>query len=440
MASAFICLLLFVAVFVVVQRDLVDRGAAMLIGAGAFLLLGWALDFYTPARAVQAVYFDTLALLFGMSLISHLLFKSGIFHELAFEVVTYSRGNALLVLVLLVLVTYTISLVFNNLSVMVVMVPLTLVLCRSLAMDPGPVVAAELIASNLGGASTLVGDFPNMIIGAAARLHFDDFIAGMMVPCLILLAVLLLYFQRRLVAGAPGGVDLESARRALAALSPVRNRDGRGGVDPYLFRVGASVLGVTLAGFFLAQSLGLNPSTVAFWAGIAILIFGRVPRAEWFQAMSGGDILFFLGLFVMVGGLQESGLLDGLHGLIAALGAGSATLSLLLLMWIAGLVTPFLNAGPATAFLIPVAKSLSVDFPGATVWWALSLGVLAGSSATLSGATAGPVVASGMVNFRDRFSGGEAGVLDFRRYLRWGLPMAGLFLGISSLYIMAITP
>ncbi|MBF0308767.1 MAG: sodium:proton antiporter [Magnetococcales bacterium] len=442
MDAALVTVALFVGIFLLVQLDLVDRGPAMLGGALAFLFLGWALDFYTLDRAVASIYFDSLSLLFGMSLISNALFRSGLFQELAWRTVRFSRGQTLLILVLLVLITYTISLFFTNLSVMVIMVPMTLVLTRAMALTPAPIVAAELVASNLGGASTLVGDFPNMIIGAVSRLHFDDFIRGMMAPCLILLAVLLVFFQRRLRLETASPLNAESVHRALENLSP-NHAPGRAGIDPYLLRVGSWVLLSTLAGFFLAQPLGVQPSSITFVAGMAMLVLGRIPREQLFEAMSGGDLLFFLGLFVMVGGLQAAGVLEGLHELVVTLGGGSATLSLLVLMWLAGLLTPLLNAGPATAFLIPVAKALSLSFPGSAVWWALSLGVLAGSSASLSGATAGPVVASMMASRARQLPPEEVNagsVLDFHGYLRWGLPIAGIFLGISSLYIVVITP
>ncbi|MBF0626958.1 MAG: hypothetical protein HQL91_01935 [Magnetococcales bacterium] len=435
-------LTLFIAIFVLVQMDLVDRGLAMLGGAVAFLLLGWMFDFYLIEEAIQAIYFDSLALLFGMSLISNALFRSGIFHSLAFRAVRYSGGNSLLIVTLLILITYSVSLVFNNLSVMVIMLPLTLVLCQSLQMAAAPIVAAELIASNLGGASTLVGDFPNMIIGSVARLHFDDFIGGMMVPCLILLAATLLYFQNRITRLSSAPLDLEVIRTALMALSPNQRAEKNAlTVDSYLLRVGSWVFVLTLLGFFLAKPLGIKAAAFSFVAGCVVLALGRVPKQEWFEAISGGDLLFFLGLFVMVGGLQAVGVLELLRNLIDTLGGGHATLSLLVLMWLAGLVTPLFNAGPTTALLIPVAQSMSIQISGDAIWWALSLGVLAGSSASLSGATAGPVVASFMAKHARQLPKAQrssATVLDFHGYLHWGVPMAFVFLVISSVYIMMI--
>ncbi|MBF0191939.1 MAG: hypothetical protein HQL99_12495 [Magnetococcales bacterium] len=436
-------LALFSGIFVLVQMDLVDRGLAMLGGALAFLFLGWAFDFYILEEAIEAIYFDSLALLFGMSLISNALFRSGVFHALAFQAVRYSGGNRLLIMTLLVLITYTISTCFNNLSVMVILLPLTLVLCHSLKMAAAPIVAAELIASNLGGASTLVGDFPNMIIGSVARLHFDDFIIGMMVPCLVLLAALLLYFQRDITTHDTAPLDLETIHQALLELSPNRKGESAMAVDPYLLKVGVWVFVLTLTGFFLAKPLGMQPAMLSFVAGLVMLGLGKLPWNELFDAMSGGDILFFLGLFIMVGGLQAAGVLEVFRWIIHTLGGGNTTFSLLVLMWLAGLVTPLFNAGPTTALLIPVVQTMSADMAGDAIWWALSLGVLAGSSATLSGATAGPVVASFMANHARQMPKGQpvhGAILDFHGYLRWGVPVALIFLGLSSVYIMMIAP
>ncbi|CAK0756127.1 Magnetosome protein MamN [Gammaproteobacteria bacterium] len=428
MAAAPLSLALFALVFFLVEAEKVDRNQAMLAGAALMLVLGGWFGFYAPRKALFAIYFDTLALIFGMSLVVNLLVRSGLFGVLAVRVATYSRGHAPLVLVLLVLMSYGFSLVVNNLAAMLMILPLTLALCHTVRLEPVPILIAELIASNLGGASTLIGDFPNMIIGAAGKLHFDDFIGGMMVPCLIMLAILLGFFRGRLVRSEDLG-----GSETVKPVSPV--------VDRHLFRMGLSVMGATLLALIFAQPLGLQPATIALVAGIIVLVGGRIPPEALFKAMSGGDILFYAALFVMVGGLQASGVLEGLHTLIVNLGGQSATRTVLVLMWVSALLTPFLNPGPTTALLVPVAELLNREFAGSPVWWALSLGVLAGTSATLSGATAGPVVASQMMHqlaeHRRQYPSGW--VLDSGRYRQWGLPIAITFLAFSTLYIAMLS-
>jgi len=293
-------------------------------------------------------------------------------------------------------------------------------------------VIAQIIASNLGGASTMIGDFPNMIISSAGKLHFLDFIGGMMPACLVLLAVMFAFFQWRRdeirFAGPVAGV-MEASRRA-----PIR-------VDRRLARIGLTILGAALAGFMVTEVIGVRPGWIALTAGLAALVLGGFERDDLVSACGARDILFFFGLFIMVGGLAAAGVLDGFVWLIDHASGGHGLLRLLMLMWVAAVSTIFLNAGPATAFFVPVAASLHGSLPVADVaWWALSLGVLAGSSAALTGATAGAVASSHLERFMKSHpemgavipAGGE---LDFRGYLRWGLPIMFLFLGLSSLYI-----
>ncbi|MBF0400442.1 MAG: sodium:proton antiporter [Magnetococcales bacterium] len=436
--SGWLAVLLFAAVFVAFYSGRVDRRLAMMGGAGLFLLLGWLLDgFYTPRMALDAIYFDTLILLFGMSLISDTLARSGLFAVLAERAALYAMGSGWLTLVLFSLLTYLVSSVVNNLAAMVVMLPVTLEQCRLGRINPVPILIAEVVASNLGGASTMIGDFPNMIIASAAHLHFVDFLAGMMVPCLLLLAAMLLFFQvRRHLLGIAVRPD-PGYRPGTLLTAQI--------TDPYLYRLGLVVLSLTLLGFLGAKALGIRPATVALSAGLLLLVTGRFAKESLLEAMNGGDILFFLGLFVMVGGLRAAGVLDGVTWLISTVGGGNSRLELLLLLVMAGLVTLFLNAGPSTAFFIPVAADMSGYIPGPIVWWALSLGVLAGSSASLTGATAGSVAVSYLERHLVRFPAMRASLipaqgLDAAVFLRQGLPIMALFITVSALYILLVMP
>lgn len=437
MTEPLLALLLFAVIFFAVFTRLVDRRVAMVGGAALFLGLGWLMGFYSLPMALEAVYFDTLVLLFGMSLISATLARSGFFEVLAERAVGYSMGSAWLTLVIFTLLTYCVSLFANNLAAMVIILPITLEQCRVARINPVPLVIAEVVASNLGGASTMVGDFPNMIIASAAQLHFFDFIRGMMVPCLLLLAVMLLYFQWRRSALSLGVAPDPGYRPATLRHAQI--------TDPYLYRLGGVVLLATLSGFLFAETFMIRPATLSLVAGVVLLVLGRFPKEDIFEAMHGGDILFFLGLFIIVGGLRAAGVLDGVTWFITTLGSGNSSLELLLLMVAAGVVTLFLNAGPSTAFFIPVAGDMSAYIPGDVVWWSLSLGVLAGSSAALTGATAGSVSMTFLENKLVRHPEMRAFLrpaqgLDAREFSRHGLPLMAIFMGISALYILLIVP
>uniref|UniRef100_A0A1S7LHQ7 Putative Magnetosome protein MamN n=1 Tax=Magnetococcus massalia (strain MO-1) TaxID=451514 RepID=A0A1S7LHQ7_MAGMO len=336
--------------------------------------------------------------------------------------------------IFMVLITYTSSLMINNLAAMVVIVPITLNLCDRLKLNPIPLLILEIIASNLGGASTMVGDFPNMIITSAGDLSFTDFISGMMVPCLMMLAIMLLFLAWK---QSREGIFLErAAHQEGQAASKIFSKTPE--IDPYLAALGQNALWWSLIGFFAADFTEIRPAAIALLVGFLLLFLGRFSFEQFVQGSGIRDILYFLGLFVMIGGLNATGMMDGIANSILIFSADSQAVGLLLLLWLAWALTPFFNAGPATAFFIPIASDMAQSIPGEAVWWALSLGVLAGSSAALTGATSGPVVASFVQRFSPKVKGEARYQLDFMSYLGWGLPISLLFVCLSSLYILLI--
>lgn len=433
-----VAIAIFAVVFALIYRGAVEREHAVLWGSTAMLVYGMVSGFYPLSAAVGSIYFETLALCLGMSLVSAVLARSGVFTHIAASTVASSRGNRWWIFLVLTLMTYGISLVVNNLAAIVVVLPVTLAACQQMRLNPVPVAIAEIIASNLGGASSMIGDFPNMIIASAGRLGFMDFIGGMMVPCLVLLVFMLLYFDRH-----RGRLFLKSAgleppdRRAMDRLLAETAE------NPHLARAGLWLLGLTLLGFLLSDMVHVRPAWIALAAGVVALLIGDFKSEEIAQACGVSDLIFFAGLFVMVGGLVAAGAGDALLSLIQAVSGGQETLRLLVLMWLAAAVTIFLNAGPTTALFVPVALATQSALDDPTVWWALSLGVLAGSSAALTGATAGAVAATRIERFlREhpdmRAAMGPGGRLDFKGYLRWGLPIMAGFLGLSTLYIIVV--
>jgi Na+/H+ antiporter NhaD/arsenite permease-like protein len=433
--NAAVTILVFAAVFTVIYRGTTDRRAAVLAGAAVILGYGLAAGFFSLEMAIDAIYFETLALIFGMSAISALLARSGLFSVLATRLAMAAAGNGWWVLLVFSLATYGFSLLVNNLAAMVVILPVTLAVCRQMRIDPVPILVAEIIASNLGGASTMIGDFPNMIISSAGGLGFLDFIGGMMVPSLMLLAAMFGFFQWRSdrVAFSPENSDSDPGVLIFEATE----------ADERLVRMGLTLLALTLAGFLVADFFGLRPGWIAFSGGVAALVFGGTGQQDRFADCGGPDVLFFGGLFVMVGGLSAAGVLDGFVWLIETISGGWDLGQMLALMWIAALSTIFLNAGATTAFFVPVAGSLNGALSDPTVWWALSLGILAGSSAALTGATAGPLAASHLDRFirenpemKDCMA--DSSGLTFRGYLNWGMPVMGIFLVLSSVYIALV--
>ncbi len=433
---AVLIVMVFIGTFVALYRRSEGSHMAVLAGAAAVLAIGAFSGTYTLRMAVNSVYFETLALIFGMSAISSLLSRSGVFAYLAAGTAERSQGNGRWVLVMMALVTYAISLASNSLVTMAVIVPVTMTVCFRMAINPVPVIIAEIVAANLGGASTMIGDFPNMILASAGRLHFNDFIAGMMPACLVLLAATLIFFERRLG-------DLKTLEIPVDAAWIRQEALRQHSIDRRLLRFGLATVAATVAGLVLAGVLDVRPGWVAFAAGLVALTLGRFQDDEFFTACGGTDILFFGGLFVLVGALTAVGVLDWAVGWLEAVTASHDRFRAILLMWMAAGLTIFVGGGTSAALFAPVAASLRLDGDGQAAWWALALGIMAGSCAALPGATAGALAMNQYSGFLKRHPqlAAAAGVgLQFthREYVRWGMPLMGIFLGLSTLYIAVL--
>ena len=409
--------------FVALAFDLVSRLAAVAFGACASLLVGASLGFYTPADAAAYVVgkADTLVLLGGVGLVTGVLAESGFLGRVARRIVQRSQGNGRAVTISLCVVTYALSCFVNNLATILVIVPVSLLVAEALRIDPEPLVLGEVIASNLGGASTMIGDFPNMLIATSVGLPFHEFLFHMAPVCLLQLAVLLA-LTARMIPSQPQRPQVVNA--LLDRLEQP--------FDAGVCRRGQVLLLGVVAGLLIAGEVGLSPAIVAALGGVLALIFGGIPRRALLGRMCLPDIAFFACLFIMVGAVDASGTLNALGRSLADLLRTSPTVGAIAVAWTAAAVTSVLNAGPTTALFVHVLlRALAPRGAGETIWWALSLGVCAGSSATLAGATAGPVAASLME---------ERGYeLTFRGFARTGVPMALVFMAITTGYLAIST-
>jgi Na+/H+ antiporter NhaD/arsenite permease-like protein len=431
---AALTILVFLGTFAVLYRGSERGHIVVLSGAALVMAIGTLGGSYSMRMVLDSIYFETLALIFGMSALSSLLARSGVFVYLAAATAGRSQGSAMWVLVMMALVTYAIALITNSLATMAVVVPVTLSVCYRIGLNPVPVMVSEIIAANLGGASTMIGDFPNMILATAGQLHFNDFIAGMMAPCLVLLAVSLLYFEIKL---AGWSVSPGAAHPDWQASDDLRAPD----VNLRLLRSGLAIFAVTVAALMLAGRVDLRPGWVAFVGGLAAMLLGRFKDDEIFPACGGQDILFFIGLFVMVGALKSVGVLDWLVDWLEGTTAGHSAVRAVLLLWMAAGITLFVGGGTTAAVFAPVAATLQLDGYGDASWWALALGIMAGSSGALSGTTAGALVINQYAWFIKQHPGLTAAIpgghaFSHGEYMRWGMPLMLIFLGLSTLYVM----
>lgn len=419
--------------FFLLYRDILNRTALVLLFAAIILFMGSLFNVYSPADAFFAIKFNTISLLLGMGIISTVLDASGFFGRVAGRMSRYAGKSQIRLLISFCLVTYVASLFVNNLSTILVMVPMTLRITEILRVDPRPMIIGEIISSNLGGASTMVGDFPNMLISSEAGIGFSEFIIYMMPVCLIMLGILLVYLKLKigdLPASDPGIAPPKEIRTPHPT---VRER--------WAVRRTVFVLFHVVFLFILSGWISLNPSTVALCGGLSLFLFSGINRRKVSSRIGANDILFFIGLFVVVGGLEASGILSYLSVGLAGLSLGKPWLLCLVLMWSAALLTAFLNAGPTAALFFPVVMGFHMALPHHVIWWSLSLGVLAGSSATILGATAGPVALTLVERFGSQRPSGlsDGHAMTFGQFAKVGAPVMLLFLSVSSVYVIYLT-
>ncbi len=416
-------LLAFFVTFTALSLNLVGRLAAVTTGAIICLLLGSLLNFYFPPDALHYLWDrrQPLFLLAGISLVTQLLQHGGLFEHLAYRLICSSKGSPRQMMIQLCLVTYVLSMFLNNLTTILVLIPLSLRIATSLKIDPLPLVLGEIIASNLGGASTMVGDFPNMLIASEANIGFLPFLTHLMPFCILLMGITTAVLSRQ-YPGAPASA---------AQFHLLLKQSRPAALNPLVARRGLLITGGMLIGFLLSGVTGISPGVVAFLAGHLALFFGGLPLRTLVMHSTWNDIFFFICIFLMVGAVSASGILDGLGTTAGEIWQSSPTWGVLALAWGAALLTCVFNAGPTTALIIHMIPASMAGMSGDVIWWALSLGVCAGSSGTLTGATAGPVAATLLEQ--------RGYQLTFNRFARTGMPVMLLMLLLSSIYLVFLS-
>ena len=425
-------LMIVAILFFLLYKDILNRTPLVLLFAAMSLVVGDFFSVYTPVDAFFAIKFDTISLLLGMGIISVVLDASGFFGRVAGRVSHYAGKSQARLLIGFCLMTYFFSLFMNNLTTILVIVPMTLKIAEILRVDPRPIIIGEVISSNLGCASTMMGDFPNILISSEAGIGFSEFIIYMMPICLILLGILLVYLKVKIGDLPVSGSVVVPAKKTRSPQLTRRERWAGWRAVFVLFHVVFLLI--------ISDRISLNPSAVALSGGLSLFLFSGIERREILRRIGANDILFFIGLFVVVGGLEASGSLSYLSTGLASLSFGKPWALCLLLMWSAALLTAFLNAGPTAALFFPVVMGFNMALPHHVIWWSLSLGVLAGSSATILGATAGPVAGTLVERFGPRHLQGLFGgkAISFEQFAKIGVPVMLLFLSVSSVYVICL--
>lgn len=411
---------IFIATYAIIVSERVHKTAAAL--AGAVLVIAFrVLD---QEEAFRAIDFNVVFLLAGMMMIVGVTSRTGIFQWLAIRSAKLGRGRPLRILVILSLVTAVGSAFLDNVTTVVLIAPVTIFVAGSLGVSAVPFLISEALASNIGGTATLIGDPPNILIASGpAELSFNDFVVHLTPLTFVILVVYLLFARLLFFRGV--AVD-EAARRRVLAMD-----EGEVITDPRLLRISLGILGLTLVGFVLHGPLDYEPATIALLGASALLVVTREDPHAVLREVEWSTLFFFVGLFIVVGAVQEVGILEDVGGWASDVTAGSRSAAAMLILWMSALLSGIVDNIPYTAAMIPVVEEMNRGLEDGSgndaLWWALALGGGLGGNLTVIAASANVLVA----NLAER--GGQR--IPFRLFFRYGALVTVASMGIASIYI-----
>lgn len=415
--SAWIAIIIFVIVLLCIVTEKVNRTLAAMAGALAMVFFR-ILDSETM---VDFIDFNTIGVLIGMMLVVSTVKKSGLFEFVAIFTAKLAKGNTAKILIGFALITAVLSAILDNVTTVLLIGPMTLVITQILQIDPVPFLITEIIASNIGGTSTLIGDPPNIMIGSAAGLGFADFVVNLLPVVIVILAITLaiLYFIfRKLLV-----VD-SSKTNAIMALDPYKAI-----VDYPLLYKSLGIILLILLGFIFHESIGVSSSIVALTGATLILLIAKQDVEEIFSAVEWLTIGFFSALFIIVGGLETVGIIEMLASYLIDATAGQPVIMVVIILWLSAIVSSFLDNIPFVATLIPLIITMGQSGINITpLWWAVSLGACLGGNGTLIGASANIVLA----NIGNR----NGHKISFGHYFKFGFPLMLLSVAISTIYLL----
>ena len=415
MEQSTIAAIIFLATYAVIVSERIHRTAAALAGGLLMILSGVV----TQEDAFLALDLNVIFLLAGMMIIAHIISDTGLFQWMAAQAVRLGRGRPINILIIIALLTAVTSALLDNVTVVVLIAPVTLYVAASLGVSPIPFLITSVMASNIGGAATLIGDPPNILIASAANIDFNTFLFNMGPIAFATLTayVAIMYFQFR------GELTVrEDARK------PVRRLEATGLItDRKLLVQSLSVLGLVLVAFLLHARLHLEPATIALGgATLLLIITGRDPNKV-MEHVEWGTLMFFVGLFITVEAVVKVGIIDQIGQSLLNLTQGNVRITAHLLLWFSAVASGIVDNIPYTATMLPLIKSLAGSMSIEPLWWALAMGADFGGNLTLVGASANVVAA----NLAER-SGHK---ISFAMFLRYGFITVLISLLLSSLYL-----
>jgi Na+/H+ antiporter NhaD/arsenite permease-like protein len=419
----YIAIAIFVVAYALIAGDRINKTLVALTGAAIVVALPVIRSddvFYSRDTGID---WDVIFLLLGMMIIVSVLRKTGVFEYIAIWAAKRAKGSPLRIMVLLVLVTAIASALLDNVTTVLLVAPVTLLVCDRLAIGPAPFLLAEVFASNIGGTATLIGDPPSIIIASRAGLSFNDFLIHV-APVVIIITGVFIALLPRLF---PGAFHVEPER-----VADVMSLEEREAIrDPRLLIKSGAVLVAVLIGFVAHSALRMEPSVVALLGAGILVVISRLEHSDYLAGVEWDTLLFFTGLFVMVGALVKTGVVSQLARLATEATGGHALLTTMLILVVSFVLSGIINNVPYAATMAPIVGQLVHSMVGSphpqVLWWALVLGTDLGGNLTAVGASAN-VVILGIARRAES-------PISFWEFTRKGAIVAAISIGISAIYL-----
>jgi len=420
---------LFLVTYGLIMLERVNRAIIALLAAGLMILTGVISQ---EAAIDDGVDFNTIGLLTGMMIIVSITRGSGVFQFLAIWSAKRVGANPWGIMVMLVLVTAVFSALLDNVTTVLLIVPVTLLITDELKLNPYPYLFSEIFASNIGGTATLIGDPPNIMIGSAVGLSFTDFIINLGPAVAVILPLTLIPIY--LIWGRSLHTTQELRMRVMAY-------DEKEAItDKVLLYKSTLVLALVITGFVFAHDFNQQPATIAMFGGALLLLLDNLPRAFCDQAdachktyseVEWTTIFFFIGLFIVVYGVESTGILDRLAHEVLALTKGDQMITAMSILWVSAIASAVVDNIPFVATMIPLIKSMAGPMGGSEqlipLWWSLALGSCLGGNGSLVGASANLIVAG----FAER----AGHPIRFLPFMLMAFPLMIFSIAVSTVYV-----
>ena len=422
-----ISIIVFLVVFVAITFELVNKAVAAFSGVAVLILL----HVIDEHHAIKFIDFETIMLLFGMMMIVSVLKYSGLFTIISVRISELTRGNPVKILILFSVVTALMSAFLDNVTTVLIIIPIIIELTRGLGLDPKKYVLSQAIISNIGGTATLIGDPPNVIIGSKVGLTFNQFLFNLSPPVLVIFAVVLAFiWVTNRSQFKPINTNIIKLFTVNLLLEKIRHDFLSIKIDYRLMKKGLFFLVVAIFLFITQTITGLAPGVIAISAGIFLVLVSGMNLEQAMEEIEWSTLMFFVGLFILVGALEEYGVIEWIaHNVFLNVGDNPYVV-VLVVEWVAGIASGFLDNIPFTITMIPIIEIMNEANPHFhnLLWWALALGACLGGNITIIGASAN-IVSIGIAK--------KYGVnISFLDFMKFGVIISLISLIIASLYLI----